>query len=59
MIGVKTTMPKSCADCYVRMECRTYHTWLTSSPPLPMPKPGPDTDACMLVDLEKWEDDGK
>lgn len=59
MIGVKTNMPKHCADCYVRMECRAYLTWLTSPTPLPEPKPRPDTDRCMLVDLSRLEDDLK
>lgn len=58
MIGLKMDKPKNCAFCPVRMSCDVYLEWLRD-----LCKRNPEKhmfkDECLLVDLDKYEDDLK
>lgn len=58
MIELKMDKPASCIYCQVRMSCKSYTDWLTD-----LFKRHPEKlmfkDECLLVDLDKYEDDLK
>jgi len=58
MIAIKDMkMPTSCDRCIIRRDCARYKQWYYGHHGIYEPKPG--SDECRLIDLSKYEDDGK
>ena len=59
MIGLKMDKPKNCMYCPVRMECVNYISWLRSKSKLHLRDLRVFMDGCLIVDLDKYDDDLK
>ena len=59
MIGLKMNKPEHCVYCPVRMECINYVSWLHSKTKLRLSDLRVFMVGCLIVDLDKYEDDLK
>lgn len=59
MIGLKMDKPKNCLYCPVRMECVNYMSWLHDKSKLHLRDLNVFMKGCLIVDLDKYEDDLK
>ena len=59
MIGLKMNKPEHCVYCPVRMECINYVSWLHSKTKVHLSDLRVFMAGCLIVDLDKYEDDLK
>lgn len=59
MLGLKMDKPASCLYCPVRMNCQEYIRWLWNKKRTCMDLKAFEEKDCLLVDLNKYEDDLK